>query len=104
MARASGSLPGSLPTATTWPGWTLAPQATAGPRSRSMSSARLPSSVILGLGPLGLGQAVAQVGGLVGAALVRARLVGPVGGVGAARLVLGALRLEGLQLLGRGLM
>src|SRR4051794_32055708 len=99
MARASGSLPGSLPTATTWPGWTLAPPVTASSARRSTSSARRPFSVIARLGALGLAQAVAQVGGLVGAALVGARLVGLVGVVGPARLVLGALGLDGLQLL-----
>src|SRR3954454_16675596 len=103
MARASGSLPGSEPTATIWPGWTLAPPSAASSASRSTSSARRRASAILALGPLGLGQAVAQVGGLVGAALVGARLVGLLGVAGAARLVLCALGLDGLQLLGRRL-
>src|SRR4051812_6293569 len=84
--------------ATTCPGWTLAPPATASSARRSTSSAR--RSPILGLRALGLGQPVAQVLGLLGAAGVGALLVRLGGLLGAPLLRGGALALHRLQLFG----
>src|SRR5215212_7455456 len=98
MARASCSLPGSVPMASSCPRWRLAPPASARSARRSISASR---SATLGL--FLLGQLVLEVGGLVRAPRGRAAPLGLLLLGGAPGLDVRALAEQRAQLLGRGL-